>query len=73
MNTDGQNTAVDADKIQIEIYKRMTPDERWQEALRLNASARALKAAGLRSRHPDWSEKRIQDEVRKIFLYATTG
>lgn len=69
----GKNTpGTDADRIQTEIYKRMTPDERWQQALRLNAAARELKAAGLRSQHPDWSEKKIQDEVRKIFLYAAT-
>lgn len=62
----------DAAKIQIEIYKRMTPDQRWQEALRLNAVARELKAAAFRRLHPDWNEEKIQDEVRKVFLYAHT-
>lgn len=72
MNISGKYSPAEAVKIQTEIYRHMTPNERWQEALRLNASARKLKAAGLRSQHPDWSEKKIQDEVRKVFLYAAT-
>ena len=50
----------------------MTPEEKLEVSMELYHFARALKAAGLRAQHPDWSEKKIQEKVRDIFLYATT-
>jgi Rv0078B-related antitoxin len=50
----------------------MTPEQKLMLAANLHQKARALKAAGLREQHPDWSEKEIQKKVREIFLYATT-
>jgi hypothetical protein len=50
----------------------MTPEQKLRIATNLYHSARALKAAGLREQHPDWSEKQVQEKVREIFLYATT-
>jgi hypothetical protein len=57
---------------QIEIFRRMTPEQRLQLAEQLYWSARRLKATGLRAQHPDWSEQKIEDEVRSIFLHART-
>ena len=57
---------------QIEIFRRMTPEQRWRAAYRLYWTMRRHKAAFLRSRHPDWSDKKIQDEVRSIFQHART-
>jgi len=50
----------------------MKPEQKLIIAANLHQYARALKAAGLRDQHPDWSEKDIQKKVREIFLYATT-
>jgi hypothetical protein len=50
----------------------MTPEEKLCIAANLYHSARALKTAGLRAQHPDWSEREIQEKVKEIFLYATT-
>ena len=58
--------------IQQEIYRRMTPGERWAEACKMYEFAWAAKAAGLRYDHPEWTEKQITEKVREIFLYATT-
>lgn len=52
------------------ILRAMTPEQRLQAASRLYHSARELKAAALRARHPDWSEEEIQRAVREAFLYA---
>jgi len=60
----------EADKIQIDIYRKMTPGQKWQAARDLYWSARRLKAAWLRQIHPDWTEEQVQNEVREIFLYA---
>ncbi len=57
---------------QKRIYQSMTPEQKLMIAADLYHAARALKSAGLRDQHPDWSEKEIQEKVREIFLYATT-
>ena len=57
---------------QKRIFKAMTPSQKLGIALELYDSARKLKAAGLRSQHPDWTEHGIQEKVREIFLYART-
>ena len=57
---------------QKRIYKSMKPEQKLMLAENLYHCARALKAAGLRNQHPDWSEKEIRKKVREIFLYATT-
>lgn len=48
----------------------MTPEQRWRAARRLYWTMRRHKAAFLKSQHPDWSEERVEQEVRTIFLYA---
>ena len=55
---------------QIEILRRMSPEQRWRAAHRLYWTVRRHKSAFLRSQHPDWSEERLKHEVRQIFLNA---
>lgn len=50
----------------------MTPAERLQQSTRLYWAARRLRAAYERSLHPDWSDREISDEVRRVFLRAGT-
>ena len=57
---------------QIEILRRMTPEQRWRAAHRLYWTCRRHKAAFLRSQHPDWPEPQVEDEVRRIFQNART-
>jgi hypothetical protein len=57
---------------QLAILRRMTPEQRWRAAHRLYWTCRRHKAAFLRSQHPDWSEKQVQDEVRNLFANART-
>jgi hypothetical protein len=56
----------------LAILRAMTPEQKFRTATALYWSARRLKAAWLRSQHPDWSEEEIQRKVREIFLYART-
>jgi hypothetical protein len=62
----------EARKIQIEIYRRMSPAEKWQQAVNLRKTAWSLKKAGICALHPDWSEQKIENTVKEIFLNATT-
>jgi len=57
---------------QIEIFRRMTPEQRWRAAHRLYWTMRRHKAAFLRSQHPEWPEQKVEDEVRRIFSHART-
>ena len=50
----------------------MTPEQKLRLALDLYHSARAIKAAGLKKQHPEWSIEKINQKVREIFLYART-
>ena len=55
---------------QVAILRRMTPEQRWRAAHRLYWSLRRHKAAFLREQHPDWSDERVEQETRRIFLHA---
>ena len=57
---------------QIAALRSMTGLRRLQLAERIYWSARKMKAAGLRSQHPDWPESRLNDAVREIFSHART-
>lgn len=58
---------------QIEIYRRMTPPQRLEQALRMNRAMRDLMAAGFRGRHPDWPEQQVRRAVADRILHARTG
>jgi hypothetical protein len=57
---------------QFAIFRRMTPERRWQAAHRLYWTRRRHKAAFLTHQHPDWTEEKVQGEVRRIFSHART-
>src|SRR5262245_32143885 len=44
---------------QIAIFRQMTPERRLSLAEQLYWTARELKAAWLRARHPEWTEQQI--------------
>lgn len=61
-----------AKQVQREIFRKMSAEKKLLLAFELYDTARELKAAYLRDKHPDWTEKQVQEKVREIFLYATT-
>ena len=54
------DTSPDAAWVQLEVYRRMSPEQRLLQALRLSDSVRATTAAGIRDRHPKYSEEQIK-------------
>ncbi len=62
---------MDAQEIQNEIIRKMTPEKKLQMSMRLYYSARNLKAAWLRQQHSDWSEEQVQKAVTDIFIVAS--
>jgi Rv0078B-related antitoxin len=57
---------------QIAALRVMSGERRLRVAEQLYWFARKMKAAGLRSQHPDWPDDRVDAEVRRIFLHART-
>jgi len=55
---------------EYEILKKMSPQQKLEASMNLYHSARKLKAAWLRQLHSDWSEEKVQQEVREIFVNA---
>lgn len=58
---------------QAAIYRAMTPRQRMEQALRMNATMRRLLALGFQSRHPEWTDAQIRRAVADRLLYARTG
>lgn len=54
------------------IYSKMSFSQKWEQVCQLRETAWAMKAAGVRALHPDWSDEEVQNQVRSIFLYAVT-
>ena len=55
---------------QIEIYRAMTPAEKYRQIMQLRAFAWEVKRAGVKSMHPDWTDEQVEAEVREIFPYV---
>jgi hypothetical protein len=58
---------------QVAMIRAMSPQQRLQQALRMNRSMRALMAAGYRDRHPTWTENDVRRAVAERILHARTG
>ena len=57
---------------EIRILRAMTPEQKLRAAEEMYRAALEIKAAALRSQHPDWSEDEVQRKVRDIFLHGRT-
>jgi hypothetical protein len=55
---------------QIEVYRRMLPQERLRVGFELYEMARALARAGVRHQHPEWDDGQVQREVSRRFRLA---
>ena len=63
----------DAHARQVAIYRAMTPQQRLQQALRMNRSMRRLMATGFRDRNPTWTDEQVRHAVAERILHAATG
>lgn len=58
------------DEAMISIYKAKTPQQRLEISFQLWSFARSVVKAGLKSLHPDWPEKTLEEETAKRMLNA---
>ena len=58
-------------RLQIEAYRRMTPQERLQIAFDLYEFTKNIARQGIKSQHPEWTLEQIEQELlRRLLLGA---
>ena len=62
------DTTLEAARVQNAIYQRMPPEKRLALAFRMTASARALSAAGIRYRHPEYTDRQVTLALIRLTL-----
>jgi len=62
------DTSSDAEKVQIEIFRRMKPQKRLRTAALLSETCRTLLAEGIRKRHPNYDEEQVRLAVIRCLL-----
>ncbi len=62
----------DAEALQVEIYRRMTPARRWELAVAMQRQARELMDTGLRQSHPHSTADERRREIARPILHART-
>ncbi|HXI03702.1 MAG TPA: hypothetical protein VNI57_11050 [Candidatus Saccharimonadales bacterium] len=70
---DGMSLPLDtsraAARLQVELWRRMSPQEKLRLASRMTQAAREFCLAGIRHRHPEASE----EELKLRFAWITLG
>lgn len=59
------------DDLTAEIYRRMTPGRRLRIGFDTWESAKAWTQAGIRHRHPEWTEVQVREEFIRRMNSAT--
>jgi hypothetical protein len=54
------DTSAEADRIQLEIIKRMSPEERLQRGFNMSALSNHLQESGIRARHPEYTDEEVR-------------
>jgi hypothetical protein len=64
------DTTPEAEAVQLDVYRRMTPEKKLQLIFQMNDQLRELLAAGVRLRHPDYGDKHVKLAVIRLWLGA---
>ncbi|MGC8783663.1 MAG: hypothetical protein ACP5RN_04660 [Armatimonadota bacterium] len=68
MGTMFSDTHPDMESLQIELWRRASPTEKMRMLAQLNAAAKMLALAGLRSRFPNTSEEELRFKLACLLL-----
>jgi hypothetical protein len=66
-----RDTTADANEIQLQVYKRMGGAARVAAAFRLSAFVRETAVAGIRHRHPDYTDLQVLYAWQRLSLGDT--
>jgi hypothetical protein len=59
-------------EMQARFHKAMTGEQRLLLALEISYLAHAFAKAGIKSRHPDWSEEQVTSEFKRSLFEGRT-
>jgi hypothetical protein len=70
MKTTGipEDTTLEAARKEFEILRRLGPEARAKMAFEMSDNLRHIVEAGVRHRHPDFNEKKINLEVLRLMI-----
>lgn len=63
-----RDTTEAAARIRLDIVRNLDGPTRLALACQMSDEARAVSAAGIRHRHPDWSEQQIRDALLELLV-----
>ncbi len=55
-----RDTSPEAFRTQLEIYRQMSPEARLEQALQWSEQVQELGRIGIRSRHPEYTDREVQ-------------
>ena len=62
------DTTLKAEWAQIDIFRRMKPEQRLKMAIELSETTRKLTEEGIKARHPEYSDDEVRLAIIKILL-----
>lgn len=63
-----RDTSAAARRVQVEALRRMGGPKRLQLALEMSEESRQVTLAGIRHRHPDWTDAAVHRELLRLML-----
>ncbi len=63
-----EDTTLEAFRVQCNIFSRLTPGERLRRTFDLIDFAERLSAAGIRQRHPDYTDEQVRMALIRMRL-----
>ena len=64
-----RDTSPEAAKVQLEILRKMTGEQRMQIAFKLTDFMRRAALSRIRSEHPEWTEWQVKRELLRIAFH----
>jgi len=62
------DTSAEARRIQLDVLRRLGGPARLEMACRMSDDARAISEAGVRHRHPDWTDEQVHRSILELLL-----
>jgi hypothetical protein len=63
-----RDTAPEARRVQLDALRRLSGPERLAMACAMSDDARAATEAGIRHRHPEWTERQVQRGLLELMV-----
>jgi len=64
------DTTPEARRIQLDVIRRMSGADRVRHAVTMSEEAREISVAGIRARHPGWSDRRVRRALLELMYGA---